>query len=136
MNSVDDHRDCEFFGDRPESFIRHSGKPGLLGPLPPPQARVPVVIHTIHGPPSESSRVLCQTAIFATPRQRAAKATTHFRHRGGRNEDQYLAAGIDGRNNTHEFSSGFRLEPFLDAKNDLQLRRQLGLAPQDIVVAK
>src|SRR4029077_18818667 len=113
-----------------------SGKAGILGRLAAAQARVPVVIHTIHGPSFGTFPAPVPNSIFRYAEQRAAKATTHFVTVADAMKDQYLAAGIGRPEQYTRVFSGFRLEPFLDAKNDLQLRRQFGLTPEDIVVGK
>ena len=51
-------------------------------------------------------------------------------------KNQYLAAGIGRPEQYTKIFSGFPLEPFLTAKNDLELRRKLGIAPDDFVVGK
>ena len=51
-------------------------------------------------------------------------------------KEQYLAAGIGRPDQYTKVLSGFVLEPFLKAGNDLQLRASLGLAPEDIVIGK
>ncbi len=51
-------------------------------------------------------------------------------------KEQYLAAGIGKPEQYTKIFSGFPLEPFLTAKNDLDLRKKLGIAPDDFVVGK
>jgi glycosyltransferase involved in cell wall biosynthesis len=48
----------------------------------------------------------------------------------------YLAAGIGKPEMFTRIFSGFDLAPFLNATNDLALRRQLGLAPEHFVIGK
>jgi glycosyltransferase involved in cell wall biosynthesis len=50
--------------------------------------------------------------------------------------EQYLAAGIGRPDQYTKVLSGFALEPFLATCNNPELRRQLGLAVDDIVVGK
>jgi glycosyltransferase involved in cell wall biosynthesis len=47
-----------------------------------------------------------------------------------------LAAGIGRPEQYTRIFSGFNLKPFLLAANDLALRAQLGLSPEDVVVGK
>ena len=47
---------------------------------------------------------------------------------------QYLAAGIGSPEQYSRIWSGFDLRPFLEARNDPDLRARYGLAPDDIVV--
>jgi glycosyltransferase involved in cell wall biosynthesis len=125
-----------FLEDRPHIVHTHSGKAGILGRLAAAQARVPVVIHTIHGPSFGGFQGPVPNSIFRYAEQRAAKATTHFVTVADAMRDQYLAAGIGRPEQYTRVFSGFRLEPFLDAANDLQLRHQVGLTAEDIVVGK
>ena len=50
--------------------------------------------------------------------------------------DQYLAAGIGRPEQYSRILSGFNLQPFLSAVNNLDLRRQLGISESDFVVGK
>jgi glycosyltransferase involved in cell wall biosynthesis len=125
-----------FLKDRPDIVHTHSGKAGILGRLAARKARVPVVIHTIHGPSFGPFQGPVPNCIFRYAERRAARATTHFVTVADAMKDQYLAAGIGRPEQYTRVFSGFRLEPFLNATNDLQLRRQLGLNPEDIVVGK
>src|SRR5437763_3546324 len=123
-----------FLEERPDIVHTHSGKAGIVGRLAAAQARVPVVIHTIHGPSFGTFQGLIPNTIFRYAEQRAAKATTHFVTVADAMKDQYLAAGIGRPEQYTRVFSGFRLEPFLSATNDLRLRERLGLTPEDIVV--
>jgi glycosyltransferase involved in cell wall biosynthesis len=49
---------------------------------------------------------------------------------------QYLNAGIGHPDQYTKIFSGFPLEPFLAATNDLQIRAKLGLTRDDIVIGK
>jgi len=51
-------------------------------------------------------------------------------------KEQYLQAGIGRPDQYTRVLSGFNLEPFLSATNDLRLRAKLGFTPEDIIVGK
>lgn len=51
-------------------------------------------------------------------------------------KNQYLAAGIGTPEQYTKIYSGFALEPFLNAKKDLDLRGKLGIMPADFVIGK
>jgi glycosyltransferase involved in cell wall biosynthesis len=74
--------------------------------------------------------------IFRSAERRAARVTDHFVVVCNAMKQQYLKAGIGSPDQYTRVFSGFPLEPFLAAKNDLALRARLGLAPSDIVVGK
>jgi len=121
---------------KPDIVHTHSGKAGVLGRLAAARAGVPVIIHTIHGPSFGAFQGALANKIFLAAERRAARATTHFVTVADAMRDQYLAAGIGKPEQYTRVFSGFALEPFLNAKRDPQLRKRLGLAPDDIVVGK
>jgi glycosyltransferase involved in cell wall biosynthesis len=121
---------------RPDIVHTHSGKAGILGRLAARRAGVPVIIHTIHGPSFGNFQNVAANFIFRAAEKYAARATTHFVVVAGAMKDQYLAAGIGQPGQYTKIFSGFPLEPFLAAKNDLELRRKLGIEPGDFVIGK
>ena len=121
---------------RPDIVHTHSGKAGILGRLAARRAGVPVIIHTIHGPSFGNFQNAAANFIFRAAEKYAARATTHFIVVANAMKDQYLAAGIGRPGQYTKIFSGFPLEPFLASKNDLELRRTLGINPGDFVVGK
>ena len=121
---------------KPDIVHTHSGKAGILGRLAAARAGVPVIIHTIHGPSFGNFQNSLANLVFRAAERRAAKITTHFVTVADAMRDQYLTAGIGRREQYTRIFSGFPLAPFLAAKNDLQFRARLGLAPDDIVIGK
>ena len=121
---------------QPDIVHTHSGKAGILGRLAAHRAKVPIIIHTIHGPSFGQFQNQFANTIFCAAEKRAAKVTTHFISVANAMTDQYLAAGIGRAEQYTRIFSGFALQPFLDAPNDLQLRAKLGIAPNDFVVGK
>ncbi len=121
---------------RPDIVHTHSGKAGILGRLAARRAGVPVIIHTIHGPSFGNFQNAAANCIFRAAEKYAARATTHFVVVADAMEEQYLAAGIGQPGQYAKIFSGFPLESFLAAKNDLALRKQMGIAPDDFVIGK
>ena len=121
---------------RPDIVHTHSGKAGILGRLAAARAGVPCIIHTIHGPSFGPFQGRLPNALFCSAERYAAKVTDHFVVVADAMREQYLAAGIGRPDQYSRILSGFPLEPFLAATNDLQLRARLGLAPGDIVIGK
>ena len=62
--------------------------------------------------------------------------TTHFVTVADAMKKQYLQAHIGRPDQFTRIFSGFALEPFLQARNDVLLRDQFGLKPDDIIVGK
>lgn len=120
----------------PDIVHTHSGKAGLLGRLAARRARVPVIVHTLHGPSFGPFQSEWRNAPLRFAERLAGAYTTHFVSVAEALTRQYLAAGIGSPAQYTRIYSGFDLQPFLAAKNDLQLRAHYGLGPDDIVIGK
>jgi len=125
-----------FRQQKPDIVHTHSGKAGILGRLAARRAGVPVIIHTIHGPSFGDFQNAAANLVFRAAEKYAARATTHFVVVADAMKSQYLAAGIGAPEQYTKIFSGFQLEPFLTAENDLALRKRLGIAPEDFVIGK
>src|SRR5688572_29462995 len=110
---------------RPVIVHTHSGKAGVLGRLAARAARVPVVIHSVHGPSFGPFQGPAANALFRSAERVAAAATTHFVTVADAMRDQYVAAGIGRHDQFTRIFSGFDLQPFLEARNDPALRARL-----------
>ena len=121
---------------KPDIVHTHSGKAGVLGRLAAQRAGVPVIIHTIHGPSFGRFQGALANFIFTNAERYAAHVTTHFVTVANAMTEQYLAAGIGQRAQYSRVFSGFNLQPFIQAKNEMALRQKLGIAPDDFVIGK
>ena len=121
---------------KPDLVHTHSGKAGILGRLAAKRAGVPIIIHHIHGPSFGNFQGALANFVFTAAERRAAKVTDHFFCSAAAMTKLYLAAGIGRPEMFTRIFSGFNLEPFLNATNDLPLRRQLGLAEKHFVIGK
>jgi len=121
---------------KPDIVHTHSGKAGVLGRMAAHRAGVKVVIHTIHGPSFGPFQGAAANLVFRAAERRAGRLTTHFVTVANAMRDQYLAAGIGRPGQYTRIFSGFDLQPFLRAENDPELRKKLGLAPDDFVIGK
>lgn len=131
------HALTEIFSEtKPDIVHTHSGKAGVLGRLAARKARVPVIVHTIHGPSFGPFQGGVSNFIFRAAERHAAAATTHFVSVANAMTEQYLAAGIGRKEQYTRILSGFEVQPFLSAKNDPALRKHLGLGADDFVVGK
>jgi glycosyltransferase involved in cell wall biosynthesis len=122
--------------EAPEIVHTHSGKAGILGRLAAKRAGVPVIIHHIHGPSFGPFQGPFANAVFLRAEKFAAKATTHFVCSANAMSRLYLAAGIGRPEMYTRVLSGFRIEPFLQTRNDLTLRQKLGLANDAFIIGK
>ena len=125
-----------FRQERPDLVHTHSGKAGVLGRLAAAKAKVPLILHTIHGPSFGAFQGKIANAIFRAAERNAAAVTTHFVSVAEAMTEQYLNAGIGKPEQFTRIWSGFPLEPFLKATNDPQVRSRWGLQPHDLVVGK
>jgi len=121
---------------RPDIIHTHSGKAGILGRRAARRAGVPIILHTIHGPSFGNFQNPVANFAFCAAEKHAARVTTHFIAVAEAMKTQYLAAGIGRPEQYTKIFSGFALGPLLDVKNDLELRKRLGIAPADFVVGK
>jgi len=122
-----------FRARRPDLVHTHSGKAGVLGRLAAARARVPVIIHHIHGPSFGPFQGALANWVFTAAEKYAAKCTTHFICSANAMTKLYLAAGIGRPEMYTRIFSGFNVESFRNAADDPVLRSQLGL-PQDAFV--
>ncbi len=125
-----------FRARQPDIVHTHSGKAGILGRLAASRARVPVIIHSIHGPSFGSFQGPLANLIFHSAERYAGEVTTHFISVADAMTQQYLAAGIGRADQYTKILSGFSMAPYLSAANDRALRSKLGIASQDIVIGK
>lgn len=121
---------------RPQVVHTHSGKAGVLGRLAARDAGVPVIVHHIHGPSFGPFQGPLANWLFTTAERYAARATTHFVCSAQAMTRRYLAAGIGRPEMYTRVFSGFRIDPFVNATNDLALRRSLGLDADHFVIGK
>jgi len=125
-----------FQKERPEVVHTHSGKAGILGRLAAARAKVPIIIHTIHGPSFGAFQGRMANLILRGAERHAGKVTTHFVVVAEAMKEQYLAAGIGSPELYTKIFSGFDLQPFVSATNDVQLRAKFGISPGDFVIGK
>jgi glycosyltransferase involved in cell wall biosynthesis len=125
-----------FREEQPHIVHTHSGKAGILGRMAAHRAGVPVVVHTIHGPSFGNFQPWLPNSVFKAAERRVARYTHHFISVANAMRNQYLAADIGEPNQYTRIFSGFDLEPFLAAKNDLSVRKAYGLSRNDFVIAK
>jgi glycosyltransferase involved in cell wall biosynthesis len=120
----------------PHIVHTHSGKAGILGRLAARRAGIPVIIHHIHGPSFGKFQGALANVIFTAAEKYAARMTGHFFCSAAAMARLYLAAGIGRPEMYTRIFSGFKLDPFLNATNDLELRKQLGLEAGHFVIGK
>jgi glycosyltransferase involved in cell wall biosynthesis len=121
---------------RPDIVHTHSGKAGILGRLAAKRAGVPIIIHHIHGPSFGNFQGALANCIFTAAEKHAGKITDHFFCSAAAMTKLYRAGGIGRPEQFTRIFSGFKLEPFLKATNDLALRKKFGLDETHFVIGK
>jgi glycosyltransferase involved in cell wall biosynthesis len=121
---------------KPDLVHTHSGKAGILGRLAARRTGVPVIIHHLHGPSFGSFQGALANWVFTAAEKHAARVTDHFFCSAAAMTRLYLAAGIGRPEMFTRIFSGFDLNPFLNATNDLALRQKMGLEENHFVIGK
>jgi glycosyltransferase involved in cell wall biosynthesis len=121
---------------RPDVVHTHSGKAGVLGRLAARRTKVPVVVHTVHGPSFGPFQGAFANFAFTQAERLVAGATTRFVSVAEAMTRTYLAAGVGRREQYTCIRSGFELEPFRAVRRNAEARARLGLEESDFVVGK
>lgn len=121
---------------QPDIVHTHSGKAGILGRIAAARAKVPVIIHHIHGPSFGTFQGALANFIFTAAERYAAKFTTHFVCSANAMTKLYLAAGIGHPEQYTRVFSGFKIEAFAQATNDPLLRDRLRIPREAFVIGK
>ncbi|MGD0017092.1 MAG: glycosyltransferase family 4 protein [Verrucomicrobiia bacterium] len=125
-----------FLRNRYDLVHTHSGKAGFVGRLAARLARVPIVVHTIHGPSFYRYQNPLGNWIFTFAEQLAGAWTTQFVSVADAMTEQYLVAGIGTPSQYQTIHSGVQMDVFLRAQTDSALRASLGIMETDCVVGK
>ena len=120
----------------PQLVHTHSSKAGILGRLAASQLGIPAV-HTIHGASFHYGQNFVAQTAYKWAEKRAARWCQHYISVCDAMTDQYVKAGIAGREKFTTIYSGMDVDHFLTPRRDpATLRRELGLSPHDIVLGK
>ena len=121
---------------RPHIVHTHSGKAGILGRMAAAKARVPIVIHHIHGPSFGPFQGRLANAVFTAAERYAARFTHHFFVSANAMTKLYLQAGIGRPEMYTRVFSGFNVRAFQNQPRRDALRAKLGFSPEDFVIGK
>lgn len=121
---------------RPDIVHTHSSKAGILGRSAAWKLGLPVV-HTIHGSPFHAYQSRVAHQAFRWAEWWAARRCDRLISVCDAMTSQYVAAGIAPPDKFVTVYSGMEVEPFLHPPRPRdEVRRELGVSPQDVVVAK
>ena len=120
---------------RPDVVHTHSSKAGILGRRGAQRAKVPVIVHTIHGLAFTASTSPLVNRFYRVLERQAAPLTTKIICVADAMREQSLAAGIGRPEQYSTVYSGMETAPFLTARDARDaVRSRLGLAPQHVAV--
>ena len=129
---------------RPHIVHTHSSKAGILGRAAARLARVPIVVHSIHGFGFNDRQPGLLRSLLLALERRAARSTTHFIAVSRANLERGVALGILAREKATLIRSGVMLDRFQAAGRAAGrdetlragggLRRELGLSQSAPVV--
>ena len=137
MDWVSYRRLIETFRElRPDIVHTHSSKAGIIGRYAAAKAGLPAV-HTIHGASFHRGQSALAFNVYCQLESWAARKTDVFLSVCDSLTDQYVEAGIAPRDRFTTVYSGMDVDPFLNpARSRDEVRKQLGLQPDQIAVAK
>jgi len=121
---------------RPDVVHTHSSKAGILGRAAAAKADIPCV-HTIHGAAFHYGQRAIAYKTYVAAEKWAARRTARFISVADAMTDEYVREGIAPRDQFTTIYSGFDVEPFLNPPRPRsEVRQELGLGPDDIVIGK
>jgi glycosyltransferase involved in cell wall biosynthesis len=122
---------------QPDVVHTHSAKAGFLGRLAAWKMRVPAIIHTVHGAPFHPYQSAAARGLFRWCERYAARRCHALISVADAMTDLMVQAHVAPREKFTTIYSGMDVEPFLKADQHREaMRRELGFAPEHIVVGK
>lgn len=120
---------------KPDVVHTHSSKAGIIGRYAANAAKVPAIVHTIHGLAFTASTHASVNAIYRLLERKAAPLTHRIVSVADAMTRASLAANIGKADQYVTIHSGMDIEPFLNPPVDRDtVRAQLGLKPDDVAI--
>jgi len=124
-----------FCRTRPSVVHTHSSKAGVLGRVAAKAARVPVVVHTLHGLPFHDYQPRALNFAYRSIKRTLAPLTDHYVSVSHEVAGKAARAGIGSPSRHTVIRSGFRTDAFVDSlPSKDQARARLGIPPGRTVV--
>ncbi|HAR67472.1 MAG TPA: glycosyltransferase family 1 protein [Lentisphaeria bacterium] len=114
----------------------HSSKAGIIGRAAAWKVGIPVVAHTVHGPPFHRFEKAWKNQIYITAERYAAKRCHRIYTVADAMTQQFQDAKIGQASQYKTVYSGMDLEPYLNGVRDWEGRRALGIPNDSLVVGK
>jgi glycosyltransferase involved in cell wall biosynthesis len=120
---------------KPDVVHTHSSKAGILGRWAADKAKVPAIVHTIHGLAFTASTSRVVNSVYKALERQTAPITTKIVCVADAMREQSLAAKIGVREQYVTVYSGMETQPFLEPpRGREEVRRELGLGEADVAV--
>lgn len=120
---------------RPDVVHTHSSKAGIIGRWAADRARVPVIVHTIHGLAFTASTSRVVNSVYRRLERSTAPLTTRIVCVADAMREQSLKAGVGTPDQYVTVYSGMATGPFVDPPVPRDVtRRRLGLEDHHVVV--
>jgi len=122
---------------QPDVVHTHSAKGGILGRAAAAALGVPAIVHGVHGAPFHPYQPAAARELFRACERWAAPKCHAFVSVADAMTDLMVASRVAPREKFTTVYSGMEVEPFLDSARQREpVRRQLGYAPEHVVVGK
>lgn len=122
---------------KPDVVHTHSAKGGLLGRAAAWRAKVPAVIHTVHGAPFHAYQSFLARRLFIACERWGARRCHHMISVADAMTELMVRARVAPRSQFTTIYSGMEVETFVGASEHRErMRRRLGFAEGDVVVGK
>jgi glycosyltransferase involved in cell wall biosynthesis len=126
-----------FRDERPDIVHTHSSKAGILGRLAARSAGVPVIIHSIHGPPFHAQQGRAANWLCRRAEKLVAGGTSRFISVADAMTEAFVQSGIAPREKFLTIYSGMDVAPFLAQDGGrARVRAEFGISPSEIVIGK
>ena len=120
---------------QPDIVHTHSSKAGIIGRLAARRAKVPVIIHTIHGLAFTASTSRLVNSFYRYAEKFVAPCSTRIVCVADAMRDQSLAGGVGRPEQYITIYSGMETAPFLSPPVPRDtVRQELGIAPDQLIV--
>jgi glycosyltransferase involved in cell wall biosynthesis len=127
----------KYFKDEKFDVVHtHSSKAGIIGRAAAWAAKVPAVIHTVHGPAFHRYEKPWRNKLYIAAEKLAAKRCHKIVCVADAMTNQFLEAGVSSPEMYQTVYSGMNLDDYLTLSDDKSMRKQLGIPADAIVIGK
>ena len=123
-----------FRQEKPVIVHTHSSKAGILGRLAARMAKVPIIVHTVHGMPFHRYQGPFQNTLYRMLERFCARFTDRIVTVAQAMTDQAVRSGIASPGKFVKILSGMEVESFLNAGGRDTVRKQYGFSEKEFVI--